>query len=77
MKMTIIIGQSGTAIAALLAAWFWFRSARGEAPPATWDQIEYLKPWLDSAAHLNRQAATWAGISAIIAAITSVLSSLS
>jgi hypothetical protein len=70
----VTAGQIGTAISALLAAWFWFKSASGEAPPAVWDQIDQLRPWLDQAAHLNRLAATWAGISALLAAITTVLS---
>jgi hypothetical protein len=70
MKMLIVIGQVGTVIAALLAAWFWFQSAQGEAPPATWDQIGQLKPWLDHAARLNRLAAMWTGISAVLLAVT-------
>jgi hypothetical protein len=73
MKAVIIAAQAGAAITALLAAWFWFQAAQGKAPPATYDQIDQLKPWLDQASHLNRVAATWAGVSALLAAITTAL----
>ncbi len=76
MKATIFACEMATAAAAIVAAWFWFRSAQGEAPPATWDQIDQLKPWLDEVARLNRWAATWTGISAALAALSAFLSGL-
>jgi hypothetical protein len=67
MKALSTICQVLSAVAAFAAAWFWLCSAQGEAPPATWDAIEDLKPWLDEAASNNRTAAICAGISAALA----------
>jgi hypothetical protein len=72
MRMLGAVCQVLSALAAFTAAWFWFRSAQGQAPPATWDMIGEMKPWLDEAASNNRIAATCAGVSAILAGIGSL-----
>jgi hypothetical protein len=69
MKTLSMICQILSAVAAFAAAWFWLRSAWGEAPPATYDKIDSLKPWLDEAASKNRMAASFAGLSSVLAGI--------
>jgi hypothetical protein len=69
MKAFSTICQVLSAVTAFAAAWFWLRSAQGEAPRATYDAIDDLKPRLDEAASKNRIAAVYAGISATFAGI--------
>jgi hypothetical protein len=64
--------QIGLAICAFAAAFFWFRSATSDAPPMTYEGIESLKPWLDQAAGNNRWAASFAGVSAVLAGIATL-----
>lgn len=71
MKVIIVGCRIGAIIAALIAAWFWLQSAQGEAPPANWDLIAQLKPWLDHAARLNRWAATFTAVSVLLQAAAS------
>jgi hypothetical protein len=59
--------QYASAFFAFIAAAFWFQSATTPAPPATYEGIDRLPAWLDSAARLNRRAAAAACISAVLA----------
>ena len=63
-----------TAIFAVGAAWFWFRSAsvRLPAPGTYWDKVPETDPWLIAtrrSARFNRIAASLAGMSALCSAL--------
>jgi hypothetical protein len=65
--------QIGSAVAAFIAAWLWFRSAKHPAPKMTYDEIDDVTKWLDDAATLNRRAAVAAGMSAFLAGIGAIV----
>ena len=71
----------GTAIAAALAAFYWFRSAAFKLPNLTsgWGgSMNADHPWLKATARvaqLNQWGAIWAGVSALFA-FTSALASV-
>jgi hypothetical protein len=73
MKAILLGCQLGSAVTALLAAWFWFRSARERAPPMTYEGIERLQSWLDGAVSANRWAASFAAASALLAGIGTLI----
>jgi hypothetical protein len=73
MALAILVLQLGAAFTALLAAWYWFCSARAKAPPMTWEGVGTLQGWLDEAAGHNRRAAAFAGASAFLTAISTAL----
>ena len=75
MSFAKLFCQFGSAVAAFIAAWFWYRSAQESAPPPpmTWEGIGDLKPWLDSTMRQNRNAAIFAGLSALLAGISLLL----
>jgi hypothetical protein len=68
---------------ALLAAWFWFASARSTISRAeltsyftTPDGQARFVSWLAESARLNRWAAIWTGVSTLLAGVASILSNL-
>jgi hypothetical protein len=61
-----------SAIMAFGAAWFWMLSSVDTAPNFHLDNIEAIKPWLDSSARLNKFAAMFAAISALCSGMTHV-----
>lgn len=61
--------QCGSAIAALIAAWFWYKSSLTPAPAMTWSGIGTLQAWLDDVAAKNKRAAIYAALSAALGAV--------
>lgn len=76
MTDLLLLLQLGSAGAAFIAAWFWFQSGRGKAPPDTWEGSALMPDYLNSISRNNRRGATWAGISALLAAITTLITIL-
>ena len=66
----VAILQIMAAFTALIAAFFWFRSASAKAPPITesWQGIIDLENWLNRVGKRNRWAAGFTGVSALLAA---------
>jgi hypothetical protein len=68
------VAESATAVFAIGAAWFWFKSAgvKVPAPGTYWDQTPESDAWLIAtrkSARFNRIAATFAGLSALSSAL--------
>lgn len=73
MMDTAALLQIGSAGCAFVAAGLWWWSALGDAPPMTFDRIEDVQGWLNQAAQRNRWAAGFAGLSALLAGIATLL----
>lgn len=73
----------GTAVAAALAAFYWFRSAAFKLPDLTvgWGGVMSKDhPWLTATARvaqLNQWGAIWAGVSALFAFASALASAIS
>ncbi|WP_162878118.1 hypothetical protein [Trinickia diaoshuihuensis] len=71
------------AVAALIAAWWWFRASRTNLPKIDMVTLKPAAPVgmlemandMVVAARLNRIAASWSGVAAILGAISIALSS--
>ncbi len=75
-----IILQSVVVVTALIAAWFWYRSAAVEMPPIdfhldemTLERGRALTKAFADVARLNRIAAEWTSISALFVGVSSLL----
>jgi hypothetical protein len=72
MRITIVL-QILSALVGFVAAWLWFRSATGAAPPSSYKGIERLESFLNRASYWNRRAAVATALSVGLQATATML----
>jgi hypothetical protein len=68
--------QIGSALMGIFAAVLWFRSSASKAPPMTYEGVERLEGFLESASRLNRWAAGVTGLSMLLSAGAALASAM-